>query len=119
MYIHNNKKICVKQYFAFPLVAKYQDQVFTCGYDRSIVCYNLQNDSVSWNLPTFGSRIVSMAANVVDPSILAIGCGDGQIRIWKTLSSKSMIDYQSIYQKLARTEISSLAWHPERVTLIS
>ena len=57
-----------------------------------------------------------MAANVMDPSILAIGCGDGQIRIWKTLSSKSMIDYQSIYQKLARTEISSLAWHPERVS---
>lgn len=55
-----------------------------------------------------------MAPNVVDPSILAIGGGDGQIRIWKTLSSKSAYDYNTIYQKLSRSEISALAWDPKK-----
>ena len=55
-----------------------------------------------------------MAPNVVDPSILAIGGSDGQIRIWKTLSSKSAYDYNTIYQKLSRSEISALAWDPKK-----
>ena len=93
--------------------------VLTCGYDRSLVCYKPGKDQLVFNLPTFSSRITCMVQNVQDPSVLALGCGDGQIRIWKSNSHKTMYDYISIWQKMSRCEILALAWHPTRDGLLA
>ena len=97
----------------FNIVA-FEDFVYTCGYDRSLVCYALKKDAIFFKVPTFGGRILSLANNTVDPSILAIGSGDGQIRIWKTASSKSMFDWQGIWQRSSKAEISAMVWNPEK-----
>ena len=96
-----------------------EEMVLTCGYDRSLVCYKPGKDQLVFNLPTFSSRITCMVQNVQDPSVLALGCGDGQIRIWKSNSHKTMYDYISIWQKMSRCEILALAWHPTRDGLLA
>ena len=40
-----------------------------------------------------------MASNSVDSSILALGSGDGLIKVWKTASNKAMFEYTTIFQK--------------------
>ena len=97
----------------------FQSLVYSCGYDRSLVCFNFEQNELVFNMPTFASKIVCMATNSVDPSILAIGGGDGNIRVWKTASTKVMFDCNTIWQKLSRCEISALAWHPDRENLLA
>ena len=35
-------------------IACYQNLIFTCGYDRSFVCYNVKSESIVFNTMTFG-----------------------------------------------------------------
>ena len=77
----------------------FENLMFTIGYDRSLVCYNLTEKDVHFNLPTYAGRVTCMASNAVDSSILALGSGDGLIRVWKTASSKSMFEYTTCWQK--------------------
>ena len=86
-------------------IGAYENLIFTCGYDRSLVCYNLPQNNIVFNLPTFAGRVTCMAPNSVDPSIIAFGSGDGLIKVWKTASNKSMFDYTTTYQKGFRGEI--------------
>ena len=112
---------CEHQKNLYCMAVVNEEMVLTCGYDRSLVCYrpgHLDHRLV-FNLPTFASRITCMVQNVQDPSVLALGCGDGQIRIWKTNSNKSMYDYNSIWQKLNRCEILAMAWHPLKDNLLA
>ena len=70
-----------------------------CHNDRSLICYNLTEKDIQFNLPTFAGRVTCMASNSVDSSILALGSGDGLIKVWKTASNKSMFEYTHIFQK--------------------
>ena len=70
-----------------------------CYNDRSLICYNLTEKDIQFNLPTFAGRVTCMASNSVDSSILALGSGDGLIKVWKTASNKSMFEYTHIFQK--------------------
>ena len=110
---------CEHQKNLYCMAVVNEEMVLTCGYDRSLVCYRPVLDRLEFNLPTFASRITCMVQNVQDPSVLALGCGDGQIRIWKTNSNKAMFDYISIWQKLNRCEILAMAWHPLKDNLLA
>jgi WD40 repeat protein len=59
----------------------------------------LTEKDIQFNLPTFAGRVTCMASNSVDPSILALGSGDGLIKVWKTASNKAMFEYTTIFQK--------------------
>ena len=107
-YLHNEHQ---KNLFC---ISSHGDFVVTCGYDRSIVCFKPMQNQLVFNLPTFASRITCMVQNVQDPSIVALGSGDGQIRIWKMNSNKAMFDYSIIWQKLNRSEVLAMAWHPAK-----
>jgi gem associated protein 5 len=98
----------------------YNNIIFSCGYDRSIVAFNVKANSLAFTLPAFASRIICMASNLVDPSILAIGAGDGVIRIWKTASTKAMFEVAVIYQKpTSRCEITAMAFHPKKENMLA
>ena len=80
-------------------IGVFDDLIFTIGYDRSLICYNLTEKDIQFNLPTFAGRVTCMASNSVDSSILALGSGDGLIKVWKTASNKAMFEYTTIFQK--------------------
>ena len=56
-----------------------------------------------------------MAPNPLDPRVLAIGSGDGLVRIWRTASPKALVDSHYITQKTgASAKATALAWHPNQ-----
>ena len=65
-------------------------------------------------MPTFASKVTCVAKNPIDPSIIALGSGDGLIRVWKTNAAKVMFDFNTIWQKGGPCEILALAWNPSR-----
>ena len=85
-------------------IGVFDDLIFTIGYDRSLISYNLTEKDIQFNLPTFAGRVTCMASNSVDSSILALGSGDGLIKVWKTASTKSMFEYTTCFQKGFRGE---------------
>ena len=99
-------------------IASYENFAVSVGYDRSLVCYNIVKDRLEFNLPTFSTRITCLASNPIDPSIIALGSGDGLIRIWKSGSNKSMFECLSVILK-GRCEILALTWHPLRENMLA
>lgn len=99
-------------------LSHYQDLIFSCGYDRSLVCYNLSKQALEFNLPTFANKITCMAVNPIEPSIIAFGSGDGLIKVWKSKATKNMFDYTTIWQK-GHCEITALVWHPEKENILA
>ena len=91
----------------------------TAGQDRSIVSYSSLYKKLDFNLPTFASWVYSLAPNAVDPTIIAAGAGDGQIRIWKKSSKTALYDVNVIWQKLNSAKVTSLAWHPDKDNIIA
>lgn len=51
-----------------------------------------------WTLPSLGGFAYSLAFSPVDMGCLAIGVGDGMIRVWNTLSIKNNYDVKRFWQ---------------------
>lgn len=51
-----------------------------------------------WTLPSLGGFAYSLAFSPVDVGCLAIGVGDGMIRVWNTLSIKNNYEVKSFWQ---------------------
>ena len=95
------------------------DSIQTAGQDRSVVSFSSRYKKLDFNLPTFASWVYALAPNNVDPTIIAAGAGDGQIRIWKTASKSAMFDVNIVWQRLNSAKVTSLAWHPDKDNIIS
>ena len=95
------------------------NSIQTSGQDRSVVSFNGSKRTLDFNLPTFASWIYAIAHNNVDPTIIAAGAGDGQIRIWKVASKKAMFDVNILWQKLNSAKVTALAWHPDKDNIIA
>ena len=66
-------------------------------------------------MPTLNGFAYCLASNMLDPSIVALGVGDGIIRIWKT-GSNQLFDIKHI--RLNQAKVMCLAWHPDREGVI-
>lgn len=51
-----------------------------------------------WTLPSLGGFAYSLAFSPVDTGCLAIGAGDGMIRVWNTISIKNSYDVKNFWQ---------------------
>lgn len=51
-----------------------------------------------WTLPSLGGFAYSLAFSPVNTGCLAIGVGDGMIRVWNTLSIKNNYDVKHFWQ---------------------
>ena len=99
-------------------IAAWDGVAYTIGQDRALIATHLDTGRQMYALPTFAGFVYCLASNPVDPSLVAIGAGDSQIRVWRT-ASQQLFDITNIHAKLNQAKVMSLAWHPNREGLLA
>eukprot|EP00058_Branchiostoma_floridae_P018127 XP_002603616.1 hypothetical protein BRAFLDRAFT_93160 [Branchiostoma floridae] len=63
-----------------------QNHIITTSMDRQIILWDLSRVKPQWSLPTLGGFVYALAFSPLTTGQLAIGVGDGMVRIWNTQS---------------------------------
>nr|XP_012610926.2 gem-associated protein 5 [Microcebus murinus]XP_020139282.1 gem-associated protein 5 [Microcebus murinus] len=87
--------------------------LLSTSMDRDIKCWDMATLECCWTLPSLGGFAYSLAFSPVDPGCLAIGVGDGMIRVWNTLSIKNNYDVRNFWQGV-KSKVTALCWHPTK-----
>uniref|UniRef100_A0A8C0LD63 Gem nuclear organelle associated protein 5 n=1 Tax=Canis lupus dingo TaxID=286419 RepID=A0A8C0LD63_CANLU len=87
--------------------------LLSTSMDRDVKCWNMATLECCWTLPSLGGFAYSLAFSPVDMGCLAIGVGDGMIRIWNTLSIKNNYDVKNFWQGV-KSKVTALCWHPTK-----
>ncbi|XP_060054020.1 gem-associated protein 5 isoform X2 [Erinaceus europaeus] len=97
-----------------PLLTEDDRQLLlSTSMDRDVKCWDLATLDCCWTLPSLGGFAYSLAFSPVDTGCLAIGVGDGMIRVWNTLSIKNNYDVKSFWQGV-KSKVTALCWHPTK-----
>ncbi|CAH6786315.1 Gemin5 [Phodopus roborovskii] len=72
--------------------------LLSTSMDRDVKCWDMATLECCWTLPSLGGFAYSLAFSPVDVGCLAIGVGDGMIRVWNTLSIKNNYDVKNFWQ---------------------
>ena len=84
----------------FGMASGPEGSVYSVGLDRHISCFNYKTNRPCFILPCFANTVIAMAASNLDPSTIAIGCGDSCVRVWKTQSkTNDGVDMEAIHCK--------------------
>nr|CAB3248745.1 gem-associated protein 5 [Phallusia mammillata] len=91
----------------------------TTSMDRTVKFWSLDslNSPPVWSLPTLGGFVYVISASPVDPSLIALGVGDGVIRVWKTKNPRNQFDVMVLWQGV-KEKVMSLSWHPMKEGLL-
>lgn len=73
--------------------------MWTTGQDRQLVCASLSTGAVALALPTLGGFVYCVAASRLDAYKVALGVGDGTIRVWN-LASAARVEMTHIWMKI-------------------
>lgn len=87
--------------------------LLSTSMDRDVKCWDMATLECCWTLPSLGGFAYSLAFSPVDTGCLAIGVGDGMIRVWNTLSIKNNYDVKSFWQGV-KSKVTALCWHPAK-----
>ncbi|XP_010968331.1 gem-associated protein 5 isoform X1 [Camelus bactrianus] len=87
--------------------------LLSTSMDRDVKCWDMATLECCWTLPSLGGFAYSLAFSPVDTGCLAIGVGDGMIRIWNTLSIKNNYDVKNFWQGV-KSKVTALCWHPTK-----
>ncbi|XP_023582343.1 gem-associated protein 5 isoform X1 [Trichechus manatus latirostris] len=87
--------------------------LLSTSMDRDIKCWDMSTLECCWTLPSLGGFAYSLAFSPVDTGCLAIGVGDGMIRVWNTLSLKNNYDVKNFWQGV-KSKVTALCWHPTK-----
>ncbi|XP_037654670.1 LOW QUALITY PROTEIN: gem-associated protein 5 [Choloepus didactylus] len=87
--------------------------LLSTSMDRDVKCWDMATLECCWTLPSLGGFAYSLAFSPVDIGCLAIGVGDGMIRIWNTLSIKNNYDMKIFWQGV-KSKVTALCWHPTK-----
>ncbi|XP_064222623.1 gem-associated protein 5 isoform X1 [Aotus nancymaae] len=87
--------------------------LLSTSMDRDVKCWDMATLDCCWTLPSLGGFAYSLAFSPVDIGSLAIGVGDGMIRVWNTLSIKNNYDVKSFWQGV-KSKVTALCWHPTK-----
>ncbi|XP_006165160.1 gem-associated protein 5 isoform X2 [Tupaia chinensis] len=90
-----------------------QQLLLSTSMDRDVKCWDLATLECCWTLPSLGGFAYSLAFSPVDVGCLAIGVGDGMIRVWNTLSMKNNYDVRNFWQGV-KSKVTALCWHPNK-----
>ena len=82
--------------------------VYTVGQDRTLVATSLSSSRLVFSLPCFAGFVYCLAINHIEPSTIAIGAGDGQIRVWR-MGGREMFSMTCIHAKMNQSKVMSLA----------
>ncbi|XP_061007793.1 gem-associated protein 5 isoform X1 [Dama dama] len=87
--------------------------LLSISMDRDVKCWDMATLECCWTLPSLGGFAYSLAFSPVDTGCLAIGVGDGMIRVWNTLSIKNNYDMKIFWQGV-KSKVTALCWHPTK-----
>nr|XP_014996797.1 gem-associated protein 5 isoform X2 [Macaca mulatta] len=87
--------------------------LLSTSMDRDVKCWDMATLECCWTLPSLGGFAYSLAFSSVDVGSLAIGVGDGMIRVWNTLSIKNNYDVKHFWQGV-KSKVTALCWHPTK-----
>ncbi|XP_016069175.1 PREDICTED: gem-associated protein 5 isoform X2 [Miniopterus natalensis] len=87
--------------------------LLSTSMDRDVKCWDMATLECCWTLPSLGGFAYSLAFSPVDTGCLAIGVGDGMIRVWNTLSIKNNYDVKHFWQGV-KSKVTALCWHPTK-----
>ncbi|XP_032119691.1 gem-associated protein 5 [Sapajus apella] len=87
--------------------------LLSTSMDRDVKCWDMATLDCCWTLPSLGGFAYSLAFSPVDIGSLAIGVGDGMIRVWNTLSIKNNYDVKNFWQGV-KSKVTALCWHPTK-----
>ncbi|KAM6224638.1 gem-associated protein 5 [Rhynchocyon petersi] len=87
--------------------------LLSTSMDRDVKCWDMSTLECCWTLPSLGGFAYSLAFSPVDIGCLAIGVGDGMIRVWNTLSLKNNYDVKKFWQGV-KAKVTALCWHPTK-----
>ncbi|XP_054424101.1 gem-associated protein 5 isoform X2 [Pteronotus mesoamericanus] len=87
--------------------------LLSTSMDRDVKCWDMATLECCWTLPSLGGFAYSLAFSPVDTGCLAIGVGDGMIRVWNTLSIKNNYDVKNFWQGV-KSKVTALCWHPTK-----
>ncbi|XP_042553568.1 gem-associated protein 5 isoform X1 [Dipodomys spectabilis] len=87
--------------------------LLSTSMDRDVKCWDMATLECCWTLPSLGGFAYSLAFSPVDLGCLAIGVGDGMIRVWNTLSIKNNYDVKNFWQGV-KSKVTALCWHPNK-----
>ncbi|XP_057631235.1 gem-associated protein 5 isoform X1 [Chionomys nivalis] len=87
--------------------------LLSTSMDRDVKCWDMTTLECCWTLPSLGGFAYSLAFSPVDVGCLAIGVGDGMIRVWNTLSIKNNYEVKSLWQGV-KSKVTALCWHPNK-----
>ncbi|XP_014685583.3 gem-associated protein 5 isoform X2 [Equus asinus] len=87
--------------------------LLSTSMDRDVKCWDMATLECCWTLPSLGGFAYSLAFSPVDTGSLAIGVGDGMIRVWNTLSIKNNYDVKNFWQGV-KSKVTALCWHPTK-----
>ncbi|KAF6280708.1 gem nuclear organelle associated protein 5 [Rhinolophus ferrumequinum] len=87
--------------------------LLSTSMDRDVKCWDMATLECCWTLPSLGGFAYSLAFSPVDTGCLAIGAGDGMIRVWNTISIKNSYDVKNFWQGV-KSKVTALCWHPTK-----
>ena len=95
-----------------------KDMVYTEGQDKTLMATSLSSSRLVFNLSCIAGFVYCFALNHIEPSTIAIGAGDGQIRVWR-MGGRAMVSMTCIHAKMNQSKFMSLAWYPHREGLMA
>uniref|UniRef100_A0A4W5N0B4 Gem nuclear organelle associated protein 5 n=1 Tax=Hucho hucho TaxID=62062 RepID=A0A4W5N0B4_9TELE len=90
-----------------------RELLLSTSMDREIKCWDLSSLDCCWTLPTLGGFVYTMTFSPVGTGCLALGVGDGMIRVWSTLSIQNKYDTKTFWQGI-KSKVTALSWHPTK-----
>ncbi|XP_023568964.1 gem-associated protein 5 isoform X2 [Octodon degus] len=87
--------------------------LLSTSMDRDVKCWDMSTLECCWTLPSLGGFAYSLAFSPEDTGYLAIGVGDGMIRVWNTSSRKNSYDVKNFWQGV-KSKVTALCWHPKK-----
>ncbi|KAM9498741.1 gem-associated protein 5 isoform 1-T2 [Salvelinus alpinus] len=90
-----------------------RELLLSTSMDRVIKCWDLSSLDCCWTLPTLGGFVYTLTFSPVGTGCLALGVGDGMIRVWSTLSIQNKYDTKTFWQGI-KSKVTALSWHPTK-----
>ncbi|XP_040295988.1 gem-associated protein 5 isoform X2 [Bufo bufo] len=90
-----------------------KELLLSTSMDRDVKCWDLGSLSCCWSLSSLGGFVYSLAFSPVASGCLAVGVGDGMLRIWNSLSVVNAYDVKTLWQGI-RSKVTALSWHPTK-----
>lgn len=94
--------------------------MLSVGQDRQIGAWSLtRGGGLLCSVPTIGGFVYALDVHPNNPNLLAIGCGDNTIRLWRQAELPTHpYNVQPLWQGL-NGRVTALAWHPVREGLLA